>query len=584
MRSATSTDGIRGLAGRLPRGVEIVVGLAIAAVGVFITFRPFTSLSALIVLISVGLIATGIGSIMTGKPVWGWVMGAAWIIAGVGVLVWPDLSTRGLALVVGVSLIVGGVADIAAGIRATRDERFASVVGGLASVVFGVLALAWPDVTVLVVAVVFGARTVVFGVRLAWTAMRGVSPERDAPATRGRLRRVSHAVVAVLGLVLASGLALVSAKLHEGEPVVDAFYDAPDDVPARPGVLVRSEPYTRDVPDGALAWRILYTTTRDEGQPALASGIVVAPAGAATDPLPVIAWAHGTTGIDRTCAPSILDTGLGAGAFYALDDVIGQGWALVATDYIGLGTEGPHPYLIGEGEARSVLDAVRASRQLAQISVSDETVVWGHSQGGHAALFTGQLASRYAPELDLVGVAAGGPVPDLVELFEVNIGTRVGKILIAMALFAWSETFDADLAGVVTPEARPVVGKIAQNCLYGPGQLLGSVPGALILDLTFVTGRPWEDEPWASIIRDNNPGGSATEAPMLIVQSDADTIVDPEVTRTFVQRLCARGATVELIELQGVSHVDTGAEAGPEVLSWITERFEGSAPPETTCG
>ncbi len=351
-----------------------------------------------------------------------------------------------------------------------------------------------------------------------------------------------------------------------------------------PGTIIRTEVIDEYLP-GATTYRVLYLSTDIEGAPSAVSGIVAVPD---APPPPggrrILTFTHGTVGVTPRCAPSLRpveQTPLGIEGGPAF---VNAGYVVAATDYQGLGTEGVHPYLVGEVEAMNVLDITRAARSLAEVSASTEFAVWGHSQGGHAALFTGQLASRYAPELDLVGVAAGGPVPDLVELFEVNIGSRVGKILIAMALFAWSETFDADLAGVVTPEARPVVGKIAQNCLYGPGQLLGSVPGALILDLTFVTGRPWEDEPWASIIRDNNPGGSATEAPMLIVQSDADTIVDPEVTRTFVQRLCARGATVELIELQGVSHVDTGAEAAPEVLSWITGRFEDSAPPETTCG
>ena len=82
--------------------------------------------------------------------------------------------------------------------------------------------------------------------------------------------------------------------------------------------------------------------------------------------------------------------------------------------------------------------------------------------------------------------------------------------------------------------------------------------------------------------RGQQPGRPPTDAPMLIVQSDADTIVAPDVTRSFVERLCADGATVELMELQGVSHLGTGAEAAPEVLPWITERFEGSEP-STTC-
>lgn len=70
---------------------------------------------------------------------------------------------------------------------------------------------------------------------------------------------------------------------------------------------------------------------------------------------------------------------------------------IVATDYVGLGTAGPHPYLIGQGEARSLLDSVRAARQMPGLSLEPETVIWGHSQGGHAALWAGTLAPTYAP-------------------------------------------------------------------------------------------------------------------------------------------------------------------------------------------
>jgi hypothetical protein len=107
----------------------------------------------------------------------------------------------------------------------------------------------------------------------------------------------------------------------------------------------------------ARAWRILYTTTRDErNTPTVASGLVIAPEKVTHTAVRVIAWAHGTTGFASGCAPSVLKGGLGGGAMY-LQDKVAQGWAMVATDYVGLGTEGPHPYLIGQGEGRSVLHA-----------------------------------------------------------------------------------------------------------------------------------------------------------------------------------------------------------------------------------
>jgi len=79
--------------------------------------------------------------------------------------------------------------------------------------------------------------------------------------------------------------------------------------------------------------------------------------------------------------------------------VLDRGWAIVATDYVGLGASPPHPYLVGRPEARSVLDAVRAARTLRPAHLAPKTVVWGHSQGGGAALWTGIVAPSYAPAL-----------------------------------------------------------------------------------------------------------------------------------------------------------------------------------------
>jgi pimeloyl-ACP methyl ester carboxylesterase len=256
---------------------------------------------------------------------------------------------------------------------------------------------------------------------------------------------------------------------------------------------------------------------------------------------------------------------------------------IAASDYQGLGTPGPHPYLVGGVEGMNALDSVRAARNLAEADAGDEFAVWGHSQGGHASLFTGQLSSSYAPELHLVGVAAGGPVPNLKDLFAVNIETTVGRILIAMALQSWARVYgDARLDQIVTPVARPLVGRIARNCLYNPNQILASVPAALALDLTFLHTTPWETEPWKTILDTNTPGAERTNAPILIVQGDADTIVAPEITARLADKLCAAGEMVDFRLLAGIGHLQTGHVAAPEVVQWIGDRFAGK-PAATTC-
>jgi len=229
------------------------------------------------------------------------------------------------------------------------------------------------------------------------------------------------------------------------------------------------------------------------------------------------------------------------------------------------------------------LDAVRAAHNLAQAHTGTDFAVWGHSQGGQAALFTGQLAATYAPDLRLVGVAAGGPVPNLIELFRVNIKTTIGRVLIAMGLQSWARVYhDAKLDQIVSPAARPIVARIARNCLYSQNQILGSLPGTLTLRLVFLHTPPWEAEPWKTIAEVNAPGHAPINAPLLVVQGAADTIVAPQTTEDLVRKLCQNGETVEFRLYPGVGHIATGHEAAPAVTAWIANRFAGKPAP-TSC-
>lgn len=330
---------------------------------------------------------------------------------------------------------------------------------------------------------------------------------------------------------------------------------------------------------------MLYTSTDHDGNPATVSGFVLVPDDAPpAQGRKVIAYTHGTVGVASNCAPSLVTNPEQQPLFLeGGDDLLGAGYVIAATDYQGLGTPGPHAYLVGDVEGMNALDSVRAARNLTEAHASDEYAVWGHSQGGHASLFTGQLASTYAPELHLAGVAAGAPVPNLRDLFAVNIETTVGRVLIAMALQSWAKVYgDASLDQVVTPVARPLVARIAKNCLYNPNQILASVPAALALGLTFLHTPPWGAQPWKTILDTNTPGAGRTDAPILIVQGGADTIVAPDITERLADRLCAEGDTVDLRLLPGVGHLQTGRVAVPDVVRWIDDRFAGKPAP-TTC-
>ncbi len=394
-----------------------------------------------------------------------------------------------------------------------------------------------------------------------------------------------HRLVRFLGwLALALALVAIGGWWGSRPDAPDAFYTAPDAPAAptkRPGVLLRHEPFARQVPPGTRAWRLLYTTTRADGVPALASAIVMVSARAAAGPRPVVAWAHGTTGVEPGCAPSLLgDPFANVPALQALLD---QGWVYVATDYAGQGTPGPHPYLIGEGQARSVLDSVRAARQLPELGAGDTTVVWGHSQGGNAALWTGILAPAYAPDVPLAGVAALAPATDLRPLIAEIQHTLVGRIMSSFVLRAYSQAypdvaFDAQVRGA----ARWLAHDVADRCLAGPRALF-SVAESLVLGGSIFSTPP-DSGALGERLAQNTPDRPLPQ-PLLIAQGLADDLVLPQVQAAFVARRCAAGQGMTFRRYAGRDHLSLVAPDSPltaDLVGWTRERF-GAAPEPAGC-
>lgn len=588
----------------MPRSARALVGVIAVVVGAVILVRPTTSLDGLAWLIGAGLLLAGLVEFFesrepagvtgaAGSSYWPVVRAVAWVVAGLLVWTWPGLTVRLLAGIVGVVLIVNGLLASASKIRgkATLDARVSGVALGVAEVVFGVLALAWPDITLLVVAVVFGARLILAGLTFLWRAVRGTQPaahEPDsgtAPASKpGVLRRWTRTVGAALALVLAFGAAAVSAAVHDGSPVVDDFYAAPRGVPDEPGQLIRSEPFTRDIPANAAAWRILYTTTRGDGSAAVASGLVVVPR-EGEGPWPVIDWTHGTTGYAENCAPSLAKKPFESGAFFLVDQVIDNGWALVATDYIGLGTEGPHPYLIGSDTAHAALDAARAARQLDDAHLGDQNVVWGHSQGGGAALWTGALADQYAPELDIDGVASLAPASNLPALVKNLPNITGGSVFAAYVFAAYDAVYDdVSYRSYIRPGAEVTIREMAKRCLAEPGVFVSILNALALSEDPEIFARDPLTGTLGKHLTDNVPPATVT-APLLLGQGGADQLVIPSAQDEYVDDLCAEGQQVDYRIYAGRDHVplvEPDSPLVPDLLAWTKDRLDDK-PVATDC-
>jgi acetyl esterase/lipase len=382
---------------------------------------------------------------------------------------------------------------------------------------------------------------------------------------------------ALIVLFFSTSLAAPIAGYAEAE-----FYQASEQViPGRSGTLIRQEPM-RGAPLGAKAYRVLYRSTGLRGESIAVSGVVVVPPGPApAGGRPIVAWAHTTTGIVPHCAPSLAIFGFQQ--IEGLRVMVRRGYIVAATDYPGLGTPAPHPYLVGTSEGRAVLDSLRAARELLGTAASSRVGIWGHSQGGQAALYAALLAKEYAPELELAGVAVAAPATDLGSLMRDDLPTPGGKNLLAMTLWAWSRVFNISLEKVVDPAAMPTINALAHVCLESPIDLeprrrAGAALQRRFLLVNNLTGI----EPWRTLLAGNTIGPLPPSIPVFIAQGSADHTVDPPVTQAYMKALCAAGSRVHLLMLPGVGHGTVAMKSALRAVAWMANRFEGS-PAENDC-
>jgi acetyl esterase/lipase len=377
-----------------------------------------------------------------------------------------------------------------------------------------------------------------------------------------------------------AGTAVVALFAGFGGDAAQALYDvSPGEIHGKPGTLIRVWPLESGGPGNSDAFRFLYRSTGLKGESIPVSGAIFIPSGSApAGGRNVIAWAHPTSGVAPDCAPSLYPDR--AGLIWNLKDMLREGYVVVATDYPGLGTDGVHPYLIGESAGRAVLDSVRAARNFSNSKASNRFAVWGHSEGGHASLFTGQLAARYAPELKLVGVAAAAPATYLVDLFEDDAKTE--QDLIAMALLSWTRLENVAPATIVEPGVMSAFKATALGCLTSIAQFEALEKDAKRLQAArFLKIDPTKINPWKGIMLRNSPGQARAGAPVFIAQGTADTTVDPQVTKRFAKALCARGERVAFVELPGVSHIFAARDSAPTAIKWMNDRFKGLPAPSS---
>ena len=352
---------------------------------------------------------------------------------------------------------------------------------------------------------------------------------------------------------------------------ITGFYDPPAPLPAGPaGTLIRSEDFGGyELPRGAHAVRILYRSKARDGRDVAASGVVLIPAGhPPRGGWPVIAWAHGTSGVARQCAPSLMkDMEYGS---EGLMPMVAAGFAVVATDYAGLGTPGPHEYDNKIAQANDVVYSVAAARA-AVASLGPRWVAIGHSQGGSAIWGVAELEARLADPTYAGGISVAGDMD--FEWFEKHDAKSFKTIsamywpLTAFGIKATYPSFDPArlLSAPLLARYRDATEKGCWYYAYAVADEVGSESAV----------RPgWDQIPeLRRYNEDNHSADHPIRGPLLVLAGDDDQSVNFANIEKGVARACRNGLAIEFVHRPGLDHDPLMEKTIDLQLAWARDRI-----------
>ena len=392
--------------------------------------------------------------------------------------------------------------------------------------------------------------------------------------------------IVMLTALQATGTLPQATGPSAGDGGVTPFYIWKDALPKQPGQMLRQEPLpdSQALPAASQSLRILYSSTDGVGNQAriAVSGTLYLPKG--TMPAggwPVLAWAHGTTGIADVCAPSWRGNADRDKVY--LDAWLSHGFAVVATDYQGLGTPGTHPYLLWRPEGYSVLDSVRAALHGFSQQLRNQVILVGQSQGSGAALGATYLAPTYAPEIKVLGTVATGLVVTFRPTEALKLTAKPAQYsdpklmdpAFAMLRIAGTDRSlhpEADPAAFVTDKGREMLHAAQTSCLHDLFKLSASehLTGAQV----FVA----DLKPIDADMEDNFMFPSAKmPTPVFVGTGLADAAAGTTQQYNAVANLCAAGTLVEWHTYPGLSHNGTVNASLKDSLPFVQRLLAGQA-------
>ncbi|WP_329410808.1 lipase family protein [Nocardia vinacea] len=352
-------------------------------------------------------------------------------------------------------------------------------------------------------------------------------------------------------------------------PSADDFYSSPAlNFTPRPGEILRRRTVaTPGLHRAKRAWQLVYATRTTFAAPLPASAIVITPDSAeSAGPPPVLVYCTSFHGLGGRCAPSQLLAGEGSepeSGFIA--SALERGWTVAVPDgqCLGMRGLGPHAFLAGRAAAHAVLDLARAVRALPELdSTKARCAVWGYADGGRAAVWAAEQQPRYAPELDLRGVAAGAVVVDPRALIVEIDGGRWAGLTVAGLIGLARAYAHLPVDHVLSRDGRRMIEQ-AQN--FDAATLLLAYRDEP-LSRWCERADPWNDPIWRYVLANEISGREAPQVPVHLYHGTEDALVPVSMGRGLFAEYRALGVELSWREYP-TGHIGTATDGAGEAVA-----------------
>jgi hypothetical protein len=345
-----------------------------------------------------------------------------------------------------------------------------------------------------------------------------------------------------------------------------SFYDTPHPLPpGKPGELIRSESTDEyNLPFELSAWRIVYHSRTANGEDVPVSAVVLVPDGKPpVSGWPVIAWAHEFRGAARQCAPSMMKN-LGVGPLLAM--YANLGYALVATDYSGLGAGSGNPVLDMQSNAFDMIYSVPAARA-AVTQIGPKWIALGPFQGGLAAVAVAESEVRDPNYLGSLATSGLADAEQAYQHFEQGSSNRMLLVLASTVKALYPEFQVSDM---LKDRAIPAYQRVAQTC-----------GGETEPEFTNEMLKPgWENNRFVKeFFSRNTPGQKPAHGPLLVISGQANLTIPAEMSGKTVARMCKQGDRILFLKYPDLDASGVMGASAADQISWIKARFAGYVAP-----